>query len=660
MPIDRRAFIGLTIGGTVGSLFTPIPWKLTDDVAIWTQNWPWIPRIPKYGKMEAEASLSKFDNSGGGISVLTVDGKPVVAYGNPEHPLSQGGVSPLAAAEVQMLYSPSRVKQPLKRDGDTFTPIGWDEAIALAAEKFGAAGQNAAAICGDETGTLAELTSAVTTQAGSDKFFPMPSEGVTAARAFQKMSGKGQVGYDFGSADFILAVGADVFQSWGTYLANAAAYDAAKPIAGKAAKGLVYAGPTKNRTAALCDTFVPLMPGQEAAFLLALAAELKKAGASGMAMDALNAASLPAPGVDAGVLAEVAKRLMAAKKPLIVAGSPFGQGGSEAAVMAAVTMTAMLGGPVTQIPDAPVALKGGMPRSKAAANDLPAFLAGETAPEALLVVDANPAYALPQAAQMAEALDKVGFLVCVTSFMDETAAKADLILPASMTLERWDDSYTPYGAPGPIYTMVKPVLKPVFDTRPAGDVLLAMAKAMGGDLGVNSFKDAIAAKAKAMGLAPKPGVTVADGAPVGELIAPPQAFGAVEFAGDGLTLAPLMLVNVGSGKLAIPPFSTVTIPLSELQGDTFRVGVNGATASKAGLVPGQKVTLSAGGASIKARVEIDEGVMNDVVAVPMGFGHTAWDVFSKGKGGNAAVVMTMATEAGTGSSTWVGSKVQIA
>ena len=48
MKITRRNFIASVIGGVVGIQVTPLPWKITDDAAIWTQNWPWVP-VPATG-----------------------------------------------------------------------------------------------------------------------------------------------------------------------------------------------------------------------------------------------------------------------------------------------------------------------------------------------------------------------------------------------------------------------------------------------------------------------------------------------------------------------------------------------------------------------------------------------------------------------------------
>ncbi|MEG6550036.1 molybdopterin-dependent oxidoreductase, partial [Desulfocurvibacter africanus] len=229
--MGRRAFIGLVVGGTAGTLLTPIPWKLTDDASIWSQNWPWIPRVPN-GDFELKPSLSKLDNSGVGVNVVTVKGRPCAVYGNPEHPLSRGGISSLAVNEAELLYSPSRVQSPLKREGDSLIPISWDDAKALLAEKLKAAGSDVACVSGDDTGSGTDVFSAFVAAAGSKLCFYMPAEQVDAGRAWQRLGGQGMVGYDIENADMVLAIGADIFESWGTHVRNAQAFNKANPMGG--------------------------------------------------------------------------------------------------------------------------------------------------------------------------------------------------------------------------------------------------------------------------------------------------------------------------------------------------------------------------------------------------------------------------------------------
>ena len=60
---------------------------------------------------------------------------------------------------------------------------------------------------------------------------------------------------------------------------------------------------------------------------------------------------------------------------------------------------------------------------------------------ALFVLNANPVYEQGNGGRFAAALTKIPFVVSFASTMDETAAHADLILPASTFLEIWGDDF---------------------------------------------------------------------------------------------------------------------------------------------------------------------------------------------------------------------------
>ena len=86
MGLDRRGFVKFVVGGVAGTLFTPVIWKGMDDAAKWSQNWGWIPRLPK-GERKAVPALSKLCKSGCAVKVQTVGGAPFAALGNPDNPM---------------------------------------------------------------------------------------------------------------------------------------------------------------------------------------------------------------------------------------------------------------------------------------------------------------------------------------------------------------------------------------------------------------------------------------------------------------------------------------------------------------------------------------------------------------------------------------------
>ena len=689
MALDRRGFLKFIGGATAGILATPVVWKSLDDVSIWTQNWSWIPRNID-GANSYVPTVSKLCPSGVGVRVRLVDGRPGRVLTNNDHPLG-GGLSSIAAAEVQLLYSPSRMKRPLKRTADgAYVGITWEEAETMLVEGLRKAkgGDKLAVITGDETGTINELFTALAAEMGSKSCFLMPGEAQSAAKAWELMGGEGQVGYDIEKSDYVLAIGANVLETWGPVIRNRRAFKAGRPHGETPSVRFAYAGPVQNNTAAGADVWLPIRPGAETVLALGLANLLIKAGASSPAADFADFKALAAKftpeqvaaqtGVDAKRLAAVAQELAKAKRPLVIAGSEFGQGGGAAPVLAGLALNALLGsmnreGGIRALPYARKVVPAAMDRKALLQNDLVGWLgkvaSGKAAaPQAIVFYEANPVYALPQADAMKATLAKVPFKVAFTSFLDETAMACDLVLPVPMGLERFDDVDTPYGSGQVVYALAVPALAPLVDARPAGDVVIGIAKKLGADLGVAAFADALKAKAEARGASfTEPSATNAH---VSSAVLPVNGIALradvlskaidVKAPAFPVALAPVAKLNVGTSKTATPPFNTKTVRRWEIQGADLYVMMNGATAAKLGLQKHDRIELSNPAGKFTARVNLFEGVINDTVAVPAGHGHTAFDEFSKGKGENVMRLLAAGAEPGTGLSVWNSAGVNIA
>ncbi|MEF2229627.1 MAG: menaquinone reductase molybdopterin-binding-like subunit QrcB [Pseudodesulfovibrio sp.] len=647
MSVARRAFIQMTVGATVGILFTPTVWTALDDVSIWTQNWPWIPRL-KYGEVKGVPTVSKMCESGCAVKVRTVAGEAFGTMGNTDNPLSEGGICPLCANGVQVKNSPNRIKSPMLK-GEAVT---WDKAKEIVAEKLEAAGGKVAVISGDQTGTINEVFSALLASKGSDAFYTMPCDMQAAYKAWNGlMGGSGQIGYDLKGADVVLLAGADALESWGPTVANLNAFAANQ--GGK----FIFAGPMQTKTASVTSKWVPVPAEGMAAFTLGICYYVLQAGKSvpaadfdqfkSMVMSGYTPAKVEAAtGVKADAMAAVAKQLLAAQNPVVV---PGGSVGAHAAVFA---LNLLLGGAMKVLPEFSKAVDSAMSRSEMMKNDI---LQGVNA-DLLFVYEANPAYVLPEQI-------KAGFTVAFDSVNTETTAAADLVLPTPHSYERVDDLASPYGMPRATYCLGVPVSKAVLDVMNAGDFVLGLA-----DLGFETFQDVIDAKVSAIGadadalasgsafvLDETPevsGVTLAASV-LGKAGSPVKGTGAV-------ALAPYTLLNIGTANQAVTPNAPCTISNSQLVGDSLVVMMNGVTAKKLGLGVGSKVKLSGGNGDCQALVQLFEGVMDGVVAAPLGLGHTIGDEFSKGKGDNVYKILTVSSEAATGASTWAGSTVNVA
>ena len=144
-------------------------------------------------------------------------------------------------------------------------------------------------------------------------------------------------------------------------------------------------------------------------------------------------------GVDAGRLAEVAKALAGAEKPLVLVGSALGAGGGAGAVMAGIAVNMLLGrvgaeGGLVNLPFPTPVVTGASDYRAVVNRNLIAWsqsvASGETeAPRVLLIYDANPLYSLPSNSGMEEVFTRSGFKVAMASFLSESCARCDSCSP---------------------------------------------------------------------------------------------------------------------------------------------------------------------------------------------------------------------------------------
>ena len=281
MKIDRRSFLSLGIGVAAGTALSPLPWKLTDDLSIWTQNWPWTP-VPETGETSYVNSVCTLCPGGCGISVRKVEDRAVKIEGMKGHPVNQGGICALGLSGLQLLYGPTRIKSPLKRIGNRgagqWAKISWEQAISETAEKldgFRTSGNShtVAGIAGSDQGTVARLFSRFLTAYGSPNFFHIPSSADTYQLALQQMNGVSEApAFDLENADFILSFGCGLLDGWGSPVRMFKANAGWKKADGR----VIQIESRLSRTAAKADRWITIIPGTEAALALGVAHVLIK------------------------------------------------------------------------------------------------------------------------------------------------------------------------------------------------------------------------------------------------------------------------------------------------------------------------------------------------------------------------------------------------
>ncbi|NNL86461.1 MAG: 4Fe-4S dicluster domain-containing protein, partial [Myxococcales bacterium] len=243
----------------------------------------------------------------------------------------------------------------------------------------------------------------------------------------------------------------------------------------------------------------------------------------------------------------------------------------------------------------------------------------------LVVHGADPVYGLPKAAGFVEALDKVGFVVSTASAPDDTSAHADLILPDHTPLESWGDLRPRDGVRG----LVQPSIRPLYNTRSFGDVLLDTARAVGGAAAAaapagdfravleNAWSDTDFRKARARGGVygqAEPAAITATGAPIDATL--PKLSG----EGDYTLLAfPHTFLYDGSGA-DLPWLQEIPDPITSVAWQSW-AEVSLATAEKLGVELGDVIAIETSAGTIEVPVYPRGGIRDDVVAVPIGQGH---------------------------------------
>jgi anaerobic selenocysteine-containing dehydrogenase len=589
------------------------------------------------------------------------------------------------------MVSPARLKTPLKRSADgALVAVSWEEAEKLLVENMRKAGASVASISADPTSSVNEILSALLGRAGSNDFYLMPGEEQPALKAWSLMGGRGRMGYDLEHSDFILSIGADLLETWGTVARNRRIFRDGRPAGEEPRLKLVYAGPVQNNTAVGADGWLPIKPGTEMTLALGVAHLLLQGGRAGFApglpgLSALLAGYTPdkvaaRTGLDINLLTGVATALANARSPLVVTGSGLGAGGGAGPVMAGIAVNILLGrvgkeGNLADLPFPSPTVKGASEFRTVMERDLAAWtraVAGgsKAAPRTLLIHEANPVYSLPPDAGMDGLMEnREIFKIFLGGFLSETAARCDLALPAAFGLERFDDVYTPYGSGEINYSIAQPVTPPLYEARPAAELLIALAQELGMDLGVEDMPSLLARKAasfsaniktmRATGQAAVAKGQRALSIPVynADALAQAVADDPPEPAGASLRLAPLSLLGMGTAQTAIPPFATKIITDCQLRGPYSVVQINAATAARLGVAGGERLRLESGGSAVTVVVELFEGVAHDAAALYTGLGHTAFDEFSRGKGINIMTLTSVSQEPGTGLSVWGGANV---
>ena len=532
--------------------------------------------------------------------------------------------------------------------------------------------------------------------------------------------------FDLENADYVLSFGADFLSTWLSPVHYGRAYGEFRQ--GRDHRGtLVQVEPRMSMTAANADRWVYANPGWEGAMALSIAYVLMTKHGNRIDTSAADAmtggAGAPglegfAPGLVAGsigvsveAIERIAEELVEHPRSLVIGG------GSAAAhtnglfnLTAIYSLNYLLGsvgkeGGILFNPDwLSVEMSAGA--KVASYRDWETFVGDMRNGKVKMVManGANPVYGLPASLGFKEAVGQLDSLVSFSSFMDETTAMADLVLPDHVYLESWGDDIP---EPGPGYqtvTFQQPVVYPFhsdtegFGTKAFGDVLLETGRLLGGPVAQAlpwaTMKDALRDTARKLHGLNRGSVQASDFEAFwntvlqrgvwldSEFKGPTQSGGAPalaqpavpEFAGTP-TEYPFYMVPFSSNALTdgrganLPWLQAAPDPITTTTWHTW-AEINTKKAKELGIEEGDELEIQSQAGTIKALAYPHPGAHPDVISIPTGQGHTEYgdyevgddlnrSLVGKDRGANVLDVLSSVKDKDTGALAWAATRVKI-
>jgi len=659
--MDRRRFLtvlGATGGAAAAASACDIHPEPTEHLVPYTvppENQ--VPGIATY-----YATTCRECAAGCGLHAKVREGRVVKLEGNPESPINQGRLCSRGQAGLQGLYNPDRVTDPMARGPNgEWQKLSWEDAIGrLQAKVKEARGKGIAFVTGLESGAFGELVDAWMKELGGRHVTYEPFAFEALREGNRLAFGTPAIPwYDFANARYIVSFGADFMETWLSPVGYQNGFTRAHAFEGGRDGSMakfVSVAPRLSLTGMSADEWIAAKPGTEFMLALAMAQVILAERLAPTPADARGLERLlPAPqqvatlvGMEARDIRRLSREFAASKGGLAVAGGVATHYGSGAHVLAAsVNLLNYVAGQVGKTvkfgPNHALEAAGSFKQLTDLVGDMSA---GKVA--VLLVHGANPAHSLPAA--FSQALGRVGYRVSFSSYLDETAAASDLVLPDLHPLEQWNDSRPRTG----VYALQQPVMQPVFpNARHSGDVLLqASGRA-------SSFKEYLQARWRVLHQRYGRGREFADfwsdavqhggvygDAPVQTVRLVPgiaQQLGGL--AGTGgvsekhvLIVFPSIALHDGRGANK-PWLQELPDPVSKITWHGW-VEVHPETAAKSQLANGDMLLLTSPYGAVRAPVWITPGVRPDVLAVPSGQGHKAYGRYAKDRSFNAFEVLS--------------------
>jgi menaquinone reductase, molybdopterin-binding-like subunit len=496
MNVTRRDLFKFVGGSAVGALFTPIPWKLLDDSAIWTQNWSLIPQLPR-GPIQYRYSTCTLCPGACALKARCVSDTPVSLSGAPKHPISRGILCPVGFGGHHLAYHPLRLRQPMRFDGrnedSRLLPVSFEQAVAKIASTLSSAqAGEAIAVLDQQPGrVLSDYYQAFLRALPNGLYLMPPVRECTTLARLREMLGAEEkpLGLDYENARTILSFGAPLVDGWGTPGRIIPALNERRTSGLR----LIQAESWQSRTALKADRWLPIKPGTEPILALGIAHVIVAEGlfspsVEKAAMDfadyrtMVSAFSPSAVGeitrLNPSDIIATARELARNGPAIVIAGcNPGGGPLGRSAEMAIAGLNLLLGsvgrrGGIVERRNLPGA--GEPDSARHQLDDVP-----DHSIRLLMIDGADCGYTFPWALLERKLVPQKAIVVSFSAHASGLAAYADYIIPSAAHLESLQEALGPSDSRAANYSLSPPLLPRVEGTREPIEIIDKLAQATG-------------------------------------------------------------------------------------------------------------------------------------------------------------------------------------
>ncbi|MFN3820719.1 MAG: hypothetical protein ACK4OO_00170, partial [bacterium] len=568
--------------------------------------------------------------AGCGMLVKIRDGRPIKLEGNPDHPISKGGLCPVGQASLLGLYDETRFSAPLING----VPVEWDEIDRKVLEGLAEAVKSGGAIR-IVTGTLtspttnALLNRFITQYPGAKRIIYDPISYSTILDAHKATHGRRALPrYNFSQAEVIVSFDADFLGTWISPVEYTAGYAPGRNPDRSSPPSMTYHAQFESRltiTGSKADDRYALNAHQIFAAMIELAKDLShRAGVplSDLGRGDLNLAD--------EVIPRLADRLWENRgKSLVVCGL---QDLQAQIICNLINHLLQNYGSTLDIEHPSYQRQGNDPDLRELLDEIQT---GKVA--ALIIWGVNPVYDLPEGKTLAEKISQIPLVVAIAERPNETTAVARYVCAESNALESWGD-FEPVSG---VTAISQPAVAPFGNTRTFAEILASWLSIPGTalDLIRSHWNEAIFPRSESGQTADALWKIALQS---GFLSLSPQPLSISEFnfeavkaihiessSPDKYWLDLHQTSAMLDGSHAYNPYLfELPDPITKTTWDNVAV-LSPHTAGRIGVKQGDILRIESGKRAIELPAYITPGVADEVIAVSLGYGRDESSRFSK-------------------------------